>query len=625
MLLNTSNTFVYPYNELWCLNMRFPNPVVAGINPKKAKYNTGDVLTITGEHFGTFDPAPSAVSSMTITLGTEVCTSPAWVSDTEITCTIGRGGGIDALDLSAPVLKDVHVIVERDNLRSQQTDTSLVANVEGCPVGHKVVQAPNGVDFTCKKCEPGTFSPGGPAPQCWMCPAQTYTFDGRACHPCPRSEGVLCKQGRLFTLDGYWAPAGFHATSGVKWAATFPADGDKVNEWTSVFQCLGRVPTPDSPFSPCRGMLAYEFDDKKTDCVPDNRLGLAPESACAFEPPPADRPDPATETVVGSFRCDEGHGGALCAVCQEGWYFQQTHCVACDASQSSESVVMTFVVGSLAAVALLFFYRLTKGRLPDMKRKLHQLRSKLHLDKRHHRRDKRHLKKLQRHHWKHGSGGEHLPSEHHYMFYVESLSIAVRREAVQGMHWFYVNVKNGTFGLGETVQILFNAAKVYTHLYGTLAYCIQWPTAIDQLFDIFSVLSLNLVENSRMPCWYPKFDYFDQFWAMALTPVVLLVVCVIYGTATAHFAEKKLGSRAKRTHGGLRRTQSTARGASMMDSVKQVVKKGLAAWLPPVKILRSTFPDLQIESSALHSHDLDFHSRVLLCRSMAGCFSSCTT
>ena len=152
-------------------------------------------------------------------------------------------------------------------------------------------------------------------------------------------------------------------------------------------------------------------------------------------------------------------------------------------------------------------------------------------------------------------------------------------------------MKNGTFGLGETVQILFNAAKVYTHLYGTLAYCIQWPTAIDQLFDIFSVLSLNLVENSRMPCWYPKFDYFDQFWAMALTPVVLLVVCVIYGTATAHFAEKKLGSRAKRTHGGLRSTQSTARGASMMDSVKQVVKRGLAAWLPPVKILQSSLPD----------------------------------
>ena len=89
--------------------MRFPNPVVTGVTcwsciTTKTEYNTRDLLTITGEHFGTFDPTPSAVSDMAITLGDEDCTSPTWVSDTQVVCTVGKGGGINALDLSAPVL-----------------------------------------------------------------------------------------------------------------------------------------------------------------------------------------------------------------------------------------------------------------------------------------------------------------------------------------------------------------------------------------------------------------------------------------------------------------------------------------------------------------------------------------
>ena len=113
--------------------------------------------------------------------------------------------------------------------------------------------------------------------------------------------------------------------------------------------------------------------------------------------------------------------------------------------------------------------------------------------------------------------------------------------------------------------------------YGTLAYCITWPTAFDNLRDIFATLSFNIVEDSKVPCWYPKFDYFDLFYIMALAPVILLFLCFAYGTLSAHFCESKKtrpAAVAKRQHSKIKHiaTRSTV--------VKMAVKKGLASWIP---------------------------------------------
>ena len=107
----------------------------------------------------------------------------------------------------------------------------------------------------------------------------------------------------------------------------------------------------------------------------------------------------------------------------------------------------------------------------------------------------------------------------------------------------------------------------------------MWPSALDGLFDIFTLMSLNLVENSRVPCWYPKFNYIDLFSIMALLPLILLVVCFIYGTLSAHYCSAKkgpdAGPHAPRRRGAVRHVETTFAGG-----LKRAAKKGLAAWIP---------------------------------------------
>ena len=129
--------------------------------------------------------------------------------------------------------------------------------------------------------------------------------------------------------------------------------------------------------------------------------------------------------------------------------------------------------------------------------------------------------------------------------------------------------------------------------YATLQYCIVWPTATDGLFEIFALFSLNFIEDSKIPCWYPKFDYFDQFTVIAATPMVLLVGCFAYGTLSGYCAEKRIGKSMKQAK-RKRRVAIHHVDTSVADSVRAAVKRGLSTWLPlfffvPVMILYSTF------------------------------------
>ena len=70
----------------------------------------------------------------------------------------------------------------------------------------------------------------------------------------------------------------------------------------------------------------------------------------------------------------------------------------------------------------------------------------------------------------------------------------------------------------ETVRILLNGAKVMSHLYATLVYCLSFPSAMGELLAMFSLLALDVFAETKAPCALVGFDYYTQLHLAVAVP-----------------------------------------------------------------------------------------------------------
>ena len=77
--------------------------------------------------------------------------------------------------------------------------------------------------------------------------------------------------------------------------------------------------------------------------------------------------------------------------------------------------------------------------------------------------------------------------------------------AIRSAHRFVKAARDNQLSLGETSKIVINGAKVMSHLYGTLAYCLVFPRDMVQLMSIANLLAVDFVAETKMPCWVNEF------------------------------------------------------------------------------------------------------------------------
>ena len=91
------------------------------------------------------------------------------------------------------------------------------------------------------------------------------------------------------------------------------------------------------------------------------------------------------------------------------------------------------------------------------------------------------------------------------------------------------------FGVGgEDFRILLNAAKVVTHLYGTLQYCIFWPAAMDGLRNFAAFVTIDVFTAAKTPCIWASFNYLDKIVLVAGAPFAATVLLLAGGVAWSY-------------------------------------------------------------------------------------------
>ena len=108
----------------------------------------------------------------------------------------------------------------------------------------------------------------------------------------------------------------------------------------------------------------------------------------------------------------------------------------------------------------------------------------------------------------------------------ERFTVNLRATAIQAVHKSIKSAKRGVLGSGETVRITLNAAKVVSHLHGSLAWCITWPSSMNKLRDIVSIFAVDVFSETRMPCMVTGFSYYSRILGVIFAPVVLVAVVV---------------------------------------------------------------------------------------------------
>ena len=84
---------------------------------------------------------------------------------------------------------------------------------------------------------------------------------------------------------------------------------------------------------------------------------------------------------------------------------------------------------------------------------------------------------------------------------VDKLTLFFRSTAVQAVHRGVKSVQDGSYGLGESSRIVLNFAKVATHCYGTLSFCITLPRAMKGMLAALSIFAADFAVVARVPCW----------------------------------------------------------------------------------------------------------------------------
>ena len=121
--------------------------------------------------------------------------------------------------------------------------------------------------------------------------------------------------------------------------------------------------------------------------------------------------------------------------------------------------------------------------------------------------------------------------KHDHSTVVEACLLLLHSAAVQAVHRSVKSAREGAFGLGESARIMLNFAKVATHCYGTLMWCISLPGALNSMLKVLSVFAVDLAAETRIPCWVPQFNYFDRLELAMAAPLVIAGACVVCGVA----------------------------------------------------------------------------------------------
>ena len=71
--------------------------------------------------------------------------------------------------------------------------------------------------------------------------------------------------------------------------------------------------------------------------------------------------------------------------------------------------------------------------------------------------------------------------------------------------------------------------------YGTLAYCLWLPDAMDGMLAVASLLIFDVFEESKLPCVVAEFDYYTKVRVAAFAPLTLVgfiaLTCVLWAAA----------------------------------------------------------------------------------------------
>ena len=106
--------------------------------------------------------------------------------------------------------------------------------------------------------------------------------------------------------------------------------------------------------------------------------------------------------------------------------------------------------------------------------------------------------------------------------------VAVQKMAVQVVHGAVKAVTRGVVNHAESLRIFFNAAKVASHCYGTLIYCLHFPKSMDGLLAVANFFALDLVGETKIPCAF-SFDYFTRVNVAIAAPFVLCGTLALVG------------------------------------------------------------------------------------------------
>ena len=105
----------------------------------------------------------------------------------------------------------------------------------------------------------------------------------------------------------------------------------------------------------------------------------------------------------------------------------------------------------------------------------------------------------------------------------------VNKQGLHVVHGFLKASQKSYFSANESMRILLNACKITTNLYGTLSYCVTWPSAMNGILAAAALLTLDVITELKLPCFFTQFDYYDRAFVAIVAPVALLGVALAGG------------------------------------------------------------------------------------------------
>ena len=244
------------------------------------------------------------------------------------------------------------------------------------------------------------------------------------------------------------------------------------------------------------------------------------EDTPVFECPAKEEMCVATGNVTpgAAFACAPGHAGVLCASCEDGFLLKHQRCQECTKLQMSLPAIVAVVTLFVAAIGVVFFNVSLRRRGAEMMKNLHAMRK--HLAWKHKQQRRQHRRASLA-----GDAGAAPGVLAQYAVQLKAKMVSAVRVSVKA-------ALDGNFG-SEIMRITINAAKVVSHLTGTLSYCLYFPAAMDGLRAAYAMLAIDIFSESNMPCIFPSFDFYTKLEIAMAAPFLISFAVSAGGIAWA--------------------------------------------------------------------------------------------